>query len=285
MIWRDLPSLSALRAFECAARHGSLSAAAQELNVTHAAISQHLRAMADHFGTPLMQREGQKMVLTDAGKKLAEATHTGFARIAEAAEEIRRGGEERPVSLSTTPSFAEFWLMPRLADLWRTHPDLRLSITPEARLADLRSDGHDLAIRYGRGGWPGFSQEPLVPAHLVAVMAPELEGSPPEKLTWLIEATLPEAEQWARDSGLIGTESLIRHLPNQAMILAGARSGAGAAIVPDALAVGDLLTGALIRLPQSGNIDLNYHILHRPGVLRPTVRKVLRWLRSQAVKA
>lgn len=282
MDWRSIPSLAALRAFEAVVRLGSVSRAADELNVTHAAVSQHLRKLADELGEPLVIRDGGVMVATEAGAPLAAACSAGFAQIADAVHALRDSGGARPVRLTTTPSFAEFWLMPRLARLWRAYPDVRLSITPETGLSDLRSDGHDLAIRYGRGGWPGFEEERLLPADLAVVMAPSWVGTPTEDLPWLTETTAPEALNWGRAVGLITAESVVQELPNPAMVLAGARAGAGAGIVPIALAEADLNTGALTRLPMQSCGDLSYILLRRPGVMRSQVKDLIRWLRAEA---
>ena len=114
MNWRDLPSLAALRAFEVAARTGSYSAAAQELNVTHAAIAQHVRAVEAHLDTVLMVRDGRAMAPTEVGATLAAELSAGFRQIVEAVEAINADIEARPISVSVTPSFADNWLMPRL---------------------------------------------------------------------------------------------------------------------------------------------------------------------------
>ena len=110
MDWRDIPSLSALRAFEAAARLGSLSEAARALNVTHAAIAAHVRALETEFGQPLLRRSGRGMVPTQAGLELSRDLGSGFAEIAAGVRALKRGREDRPVILTTTPSFAENWL-------------------------------------------------------------------------------------------------------------------------------------------------------------------------------
>ncbi|MCL4676548.1 MAG: LysR family transcriptional regulator, partial [Pararhodobacter sp.] len=161
MDWRDIPSLASLRAFDALARHGSLSAAARALNVTHAAVSQHLRALEAEFGEPLARRDGQGMQLTEAGDELAAALAEGFARIAGGVTQLRSRNAARPVVVALTPSFAEAWLMPRMGRFWAAHPDIEVRLVPGVALTDLRRDGVDVAIRFGKGAWPELEAEPL----------------------------------------------------------------------------------------------------------------------------
>ena len=135
MNWKDIPSLAALRAFEALARHGSLSGAARELNVTHAAVSQHLRQLESALDEPLARREGQGMALTDAGRDLALALGEGFARIAEGVAQLRDRRAQRLVVVALTPSFAESWLMPRIGGFWSAHPEVEIRLAPSIALA------------------------------------------------------------------------------------------------------------------------------------------------------
>ena len=131
MDWRDIPSLPALRAFEAAARAGSFSAAARELNVTHAAIAQHVRAIESQLGTSLLIRSGKKMALTEAGTRLAQELSSGFGQIIAGVREAAFDAAGSPLKVTVTPSFADNWLMPRLCSFWERHPEITLSITPD----------------------------------------------------------------------------------------------------------------------------------------------------------
>ena len=141
-----LPSLSALRAFEAAARHQSLSAAARELNVTHAAIAQHVRQLEAELSEPLLYRAGRGVAPTEAGQQLARQLGEGFALIAEGVDTLRQQTAARPLAVSLTPSFAINWLMPRMGGFWQAHPDVMVSLTPNTALVDLRREGFDMAI-------------------------------------------------------------------------------------------------------------------------------------------
>lgn len=169
MKWHDIPSLAALRAFETAARHGSFSAAARDLNVTHAAIGQHVRALENHFGQSLMQRVGRGMAVTPDGRLLADRLSDAFGMIASATHDLLDQSKSRAIRVALTPSFASDWLMPRIGAFWDAHPDIEIELLPAGKLVDLRRDNVDVAIRYGKGGWAGSKSTKLMPAGHVAV--------------------------------------------------------------------------------------------------------------------
>jgi len=134
--WHEIPSLPALRAFEAAARHGSFSAAARDLNVTHAAIGQHVRALEDYYGQSLMHREGRGMTTTAEGHRLATALTEAFDQIASASADLMRQTAARALRVAVTPSFAANWLMPRIGHFWETHPEIELEIIPSMALVE-----------------------------------------------------------------------------------------------------------------------------------------------------
>lgn len=289
MNWRSIPSLAALRAFEAAARTGSLSAAARELNVTHAAIAQHVRTIESDLQTPLLNREGRGMALTDAGARLAATLTEGFGQIIAGVESILADAEERPISVSVTPSFAEYWLMPRFADFWAKHPNIPLSIMPSIEVVDLRRDGVDMAIRYGKGHWPGLEAISLVKADLTVVAAPSLlEGRTIESfadlngLPWLFETVHEEARRWITLSGIDLTSSLIKQVPTHGMVMSAVRAGKCLTVATSALVADDIEAGNLVALMQKQPKDLGYYLVHPKAVLSPRARTVKSWLLSAA---
>ena len=200
MDWRDIPSLSALRAFEAAARLGSFSAAARELNVTHAAIAQHVRALEAHFSVTLMAREGRAMCPTAEGRQLAQDLGEGFGTIAAGVRALIGSRRARPLQVTLTPSFAEAWLMPRIGQFWAQHPEVEVALIPSVSLIDLRRDGFDMAIRFGAADWPGLAVEPLVMSPFVVVAAPSLaqgrrlhEMGPLDGYRWFTSQVLARA--------------------------------------------------------------------------------------------
>ena len=130
MDWRSLPSLSALRAFAALAETGSFTRAGAALNVSHAAISQQVRALEERLGVALLPRDGRRGVLTPAGERLAAALEAGFGGIARAVDELTGADADRPLHVSTTPAFAANWLMPRLASFRHEHPEVELMLNP-----------------------------------------------------------------------------------------------------------------------------------------------------------
>ena len=289
MDWRHIPSLPALRAFETAARLGSYSAAARELNVTHAAIAQHVRTLEDHFGRPLMQRQGQKMHPTNEGERLASALSEGFSTIAKAAEDLLQREESRPLRIAATASFAENWLMPRIGGFWTAHPGVGLEIVPAADLVDLRRDGFDLALRYGRGDWPGLHAEPLVAAGHTIVAAPSLfPDARPEAMTdlkdmhWVLVGIRQEENLWLSANGLRHDDLKITYFDTGALVLQAVRAGHGISVHPWPIVSRDIDMGFLLPLFCEETSDLAYHIVTRPGHVSERTRLFVRWLRAQA---
>ncbi|RVT83434.1 LysR family transcriptional regulator [Rhodobacteraceae bacterium CCMM004] len=284
-----LPSLAALRAFSAAASEGGFSAAARELNVTHAAVAQHVRTLEAHFGVPLMVRAGRGMALTPEGEILAAGLSDGFGTIAAACRDLAAQGRDRPLRISTTPAFAGTWLMPRLVRFWTDHPEVRLEVVPDHRLADLRRDGFDAAIRYGRGPWPGVESERLIAADHVVVAptawAAKLSGATlPDLVThpWVLEVGRNEERLWAASRGLDLDRADVRELPSITLVLETVRSGYGLTIAPAPLVARERELGTILALHHDCGGDTAYHLLTRPGDTGPALKTFRRWLRREA---
>jgi LysR family glycine cleavage system transcriptional activator len=287
MIWRAIPSLAALRAFEAVARAGSFSAAARELNVTHAAIAQHVRTVETELKTTLVMRQGRGMALTDAGVQLAAALSDGFSQIIAGVEAITNDAETRPLTLSVTPSFAENWLMPRYADFWAKHPEIGLSIMPSIEVIDLRRDGIDMAVRYGKGDWPGLDATPLFKADFTVVGAPSLlkgrkiEGfADLNGLPWLFETVHKEARRWVLESDIDLSTSPINEVPTFGMVMAAVRSGKCLTVASSILVADDIKSGKLVALIQKQSKDLGYFIVTPKDVLSHRAKILKSWLLS-----
>lgn len=285
MDWRSIPSLSALRAFEAVARAGSHSGAARELNVTHAAIAQHVRALEAELNTVLLVREGRGMALTDTGRQLAASLSDGFGHIIAGVQNIVDCNEDRPIALSVTPSFAENWLMPRFADFWAKHPDIPLSIQPSMDVIDMRRDGIDLAVRYGRGDWDGVEATPLLKADFTVVAAPSLIAGRDVKtfqdldgLPWLFETVHKEARAWVMESGLDPAKSPVNEVATFGMVMSAVRSGKCLSVVSSALVADDIASGNLISLMQRHPEGIGYYIVHPKGVISACTKIVKKWL-------
>jgi LysR family glycine cleavage system transcriptional activator len=156
---RQLPPLNGLRAFEAAARHLSFTKAADELNVTQAAISHQIRGLEERLGVQLFIRRNRALLLSESGQAYLPALREAFDTIANATEKLQRRDEGGPLLVSTTASFATKWLVPRLATFQQLHPGIEVQISTGVGLVDFQRDTVDVAIRWGLGSWPGVSSE------------------------------------------------------------------------------------------------------------------------------
>ncbi|HOZ34434.1 MAG TPA: LysR substrate-binding domain-containing protein, partial [Tabrizicola sp.] len=230
--WRTLPSLTALRAFAATADTRSFSQAARALNVTHAAVSQQVRALEDDLGRSLVQRDGRGVSLTTDGEQLHDALGEGFAAIQRGVEALRAGEVDRPVRVTLTASFAAQWLMPRLKGFWERHPDIGLSLHPDARVVDLHRERMDLGIRYGNGDWPGLDSTRLAAAGLVIAGAPSLLGGREtlsleemREMDWVLTRNWSEQDAYLRRLGLDPGALSRTDVSGEELAIAAARQG------------------------------------------------------------
>jgi len=288
MDWLSLPPLTALRAFAALAETGGTAAAGARLNVSHAAVSQQIKQLEAHMGLVLVDRSGRNLRLTAEGQELADALALGFGAIARAVDTLCQQSSERPLQISTTPSFAAHWLMPCLGDFRHRHPEIDLMIDPTPRLVTLEPGGIDIAVRYGAGDWPGLEAELLFSSPIVAVAAPRLvEGrrieSPADlaDLPWLQEFGTNEASDWLRRRGVTRERGAGQVQVPGNLLLDGLRDGQGVAVTVLDWVRQDIAAGRL-RLLFQDHEDSGYHVVTRSGVLRPAARTFLVWLRRMA---
>lgn len=172
-----LPPLDALRAFDAAARHLSFTRAAEELHVTQSAISKQVAALEAALDSRLFARHTRSMTLTAAGERLLRATESAFAELRAAAAELR-AGDDPVVTLATTPAFATFWLIPRLADFRRQHPGVDIRLSADTRIVDLDRGGFDAGVRYLEDRLAPPDALRLFGETVVAVASPRLLARP-----------------------------------------------------------------------------------------------------------
>jgi len=286
--WRNIPSLTALRAFAATAELRSFSQAARVLNVTHAAVAQQVRALEDQLGRPLVQREGRGVSLTTDGEQLAEAVGEGFGAIQRGLEALRAGEADRPVRVSLTASFAAQWLMPRLKDFWHQYPDIGLSLHPDSKVVDLHRERMDLAIRYGNGDWPGVETTYLTSARLVIAGAPSLIGDHDPtvqemaEMDWVLARNWAEQDAYLRQLGLEPTTLSSTDISSEELALAAARQGLGLVVESVALIESDVTEGRLRIVHESREKLPAYFIVVLPGPKRAAARAFLKWLKSQS---
>jgi LysR family glycine cleavage system transcriptional activator len=156
-----LPSLNGLCAFEAAARHGSFARAAADLHVTKSAVSHRIRRLEEQLGVPLFTRRTRGLVLTPEGQAYLPDVRAAFANLRAATVDLLRPQRGHILKVSATPTLAAKWLVPRLAGFNAEHPGIDVRINTSMRLVDFAREGMDMAIRYGRGVWPGLRTDRL----------------------------------------------------------------------------------------------------------------------------
>ncbi|MBO9401387.1 LysR family transcriptional regulator [Shimia sp. R9_3] len=289
MDWSALPSLSALRAFEAAARHQSLSAAARELNVTHAAIAQHVRQLEAELSEPLLYRSGRGVATTEAGQQLARQLSEGFSIISEGVDALRQQTNARPLAVSLTPSFAINWLMPRMGGFWQAHPEVTVSLTPNSALIDLRRDGFDMAIRFGDGQWPGLESTLLTRGEFWVVASPTLlvgqtlnTMQDVSHLPWLMENHMLELRRVIEDADLDLSTIDLTVLETNELVISASLAGLGVSVHPRSLVERDVAAGTLTHICSLMREELGYHIVTLPGRNSPNLRIFRKWLMKAA---
>lgn len=158
---RKLPPLTALTTFEAVARLSSFTRAASELGVTQAAVSRQIHLLEETVGSPLFRRLHRRVELTEKGKALSSASTQALNLIADTLADITAQDSSNELAISATISFSHFWLLPRIASFSRAHPEIKLRIITQDKLASLDNDEVDIAIRYGNGAWPDGQAELL----------------------------------------------------------------------------------------------------------------------------
>lgn len=171
---RSLPPLNALRAFESAARHLSFTSAANELNVTPAAISHQVKALEEHLGVILFHRLTRALRLTDAGQVALPKLKQGFDNLAQGVGQMRAHSDSEELIISVSPAFGSMWLMPRLEKFRVLHPNIEIRIDGTDHLVDLAQDNADVAVRYGSGDYRKVRTELLFNQLNIPVCSPAL---------------------------------------------------------------------------------------------------------------
>jgi LysR family transcriptional regulator, glycine cleavage system transcriptional activator len=179
---RRLPPLNALRVFEVAARIGSYAAAANELGLTHGAVSRQISALERWMGRPLFVRSGRRMIATPVGRAFAAEVSLSFDRVTAAAEACGRPGSRRILRVSAPSSFAMRWLIPRLVTFHADHPDIEVAITTVSTVNEELRGGFEVAIRRGsarHNAWPQHSASHILDDVDTLIMSPSLFAQRP----------------------------------------------------------------------------------------------------------
>ncbi len=289
---RRLPPLNALPSFEAAARHLSFSRAADELGVTHGAVSRAVRNLEDHLSVQLMIRATRSVRLTPIGASFAAEIRGVLEHLASATS-AATGQTSGIVSVSTIDSFAARWLMPRLSRFRRTHGDIDVRVAMSERLTDFVSDGIDIAVRCGGGQYPGLSAELLMKEDHFPVCSPKLlKGrhtlrTPADlaRHTLLHDVFTVDWAMWLQSAGIdtVDPHRGPTFLSSDHAIQAAVR-GEGVVLGRSALIADDLAAGRLVRpFELSLPAGFAYYVVYPPRALqRPSVKAFRDWLMAEA---
>lgn len=297
---RRLVHLNALRAFEATARLGSFVDAATELDVTPAAVGQQVRMLEEYFATALFDRQGKKLVLSEAARSVFPDIRDAFDRLAQATDRLRDTRRGPLVTVTLPPSFAAKWLIPRIEGFRLAHPDVDLRLDTTDRLVDLTRENIAVGIRYGSAGrYPGLEASLLLSEEVFPVCSPSLitrvrKLREPDDLAHfkLIHDTTMEAHSnfptWAT---WLKTARARRVDPrpglrinSSIMSLQAAIDGQGIALGRSVITAGDLREGRLIRpLRPACATNYSYYLVYPSGVpLSRAASAFCDWLKKQA---
>ena len=294
-----LPPLSALRAFEAAARHVSFSKAADELNVTPAAVSHQIHALEQDLGVRLFHRLNRSIELTASAQMLLPGLTEAFAGIQSSVRRLRAHNDTGTLTVTASPSFAANWLVLRLHRFQDLCPQIDVRISATDELVELTKGDFDVAVRYGTGRYPGLDVELLFTNEVFPACSPQLltAGPPlrtPDDLSLhnLIhdqaierDPLVPTWPMWLKAAG-------VKNIPaagglrfnNIHLALDAAIAGHGVVLAYSTIAAADLAAGRLVRLFSLALPDqFAYYIVTAPGALeRPKVTAFRNWLRREA---
>ncbi|SDT13884.1 transcriptional regulator, LysR family [Halopseudomonas xinjiangensis] len=255
---RDMPSLNALRSFEAAARLESVSRAADELNVTHGAVSRQLRSLEEELGVALFEKSGRGLKLTDSGRRLRDACAQAFGDLRDACTAVRQAQAQAPFLLACPGSLLARWFIPRLDRLNRELPQLNLHLSASEAELDPRRPGVTATLLFAAPPWPAdLVAYPLLAERIGPVFSPRLpsaqrlQGSPAEALLGepLLHTTSRQTAwlDWATNTGLdpahLRQGQGFEHLY---YLLEAALAGIGVAIAPELLVADDIAAGRLV---------------------------------------
>jgi LysR family glycine cleavage system transcriptional activator len=289
---RKLPNLVALRTFEAAARHQNFSRAAEEIHVTHGAVSHQIRSLEQDLGALLFARNGKRLSITPQGERFAQVVRNALQEIGAAAAVLRADTRQKRLTVSALPSFAARWLAPRLGKFIEQHPDTELVLQSSGQLHDLVRDSIDVGIRFGAGNYPGLVVERLMGDSYYPVVSPAYAGGhlphlaqqlTPDQLLRSDEPWLP----WFQAAGLALAEpSGGVRFQDLSLLIRSALDGDGIALVRHVVATQEIASGELVRLFDVAVKSPNDYYLACPAdaLRKPQVQAFRDWLLDEVRK-
>ncbi len=298
---RQIPPLNPLRAFEVAARHLSFTRAADELFVTPSAVSHQIKTLEESLGIPLFVRDAKALSLTAAGKAYLPGVQEAFKQLAYATHQLHQSQGVPSLKINLPPTFAEKWLIPRMRRFMEKHPDIDLKISTSKHMVDFTREDFDLAVRYGRGVYPGLYSELCLPVEVFPVCSPALLQGPHPLRTAadLRHHTLlhdestyddvsnPNWAMWCAHAGItdVDTTRGPSFWPSHLVITAAA-DGLGVALAKKHWVAKDLADGVLVRpfgvaLP----VEFSYYIVFPQERARDArILAFVAWVREELAR-
>ena len=286
--------LLALRAFVETGRHGSQKSAAEAMGVTPGAVSQQIRQLQERVGCELFVRTRQGLQLTNTGTQVYPALLRAFEQIESSLASLEEMHARQTLTVSTVPSFAASWLVPRLGKFTALHPAIEIRVEASPRLVDLRRDKVDIAIRHGLGHYPGLDASHLMAPALIPVAAPALLSKGPrinEPADCLAYPLLQDSDRsdwrlWLEALG-VQDDARIERGPafdDDFLLIRAAEAGQGIALMRDIYAREEIASGRLaIALDKPWPTAFAYYAVTLPGAAEHTsIARFLAWLHSEA---
>ena len=288
-----LPNLNALRAFMAAGRTLSFTQAAQDLNVTQAAVSHQIKTLEEQLGFRLFRRVHRGLRLTDAGQAYLPEVTQAFERLAAATERLQTRDATGVLNVSVLPSFAAKWLVPRLMHFQARHPEIDVRVSAKNEAVDFNHEDIDLAIRFGKGVYPGLEAVPLLDERVFPVCSPALAERPPglnrpEDLRHQVLLHDDMTVSWAEWLKAAGVEDIDAtrgpFFSDSSMLVSAAVEGLGVALGRSTLADGDIRAGRLVRpFDLSLVTEFGYFIVYpERRAERPKIIAFRDWLLKEA---
>jgi LysR family transcriptional regulator, glycine cleavage system transcriptional activator len=274
------PPLSSLRGFEAAARLGSFHKAADELSLTQSAISQQIRSLEAYLEQPLFYRSGRSVSLTDAGHDLLSTTQAMLQQLAVGIRRLGQYQKPNQLVLNTTPAFARHWLLPRLGELRREHPQIDLWLFTTDAVPDMANQTIDIAVRDDISSQAECSFKVLRADRLYPACHPDLLAVPTQQRTTLHGEREMDWSHWAVEAGIdVGQQDQGLNFSDPGLLLDAVCSGLGIALVSQLLSQDARDKGLLQPLVDGTIRGPNWAMLtHRDSENEPMARSFSQWL-------
>jgi len=290
---RFLPSHAILRSFECAARLESFTKAAEELHLTQSAVSRQVKELEQIIGVDLFRRVGRQVVLSEAGRNLSNDLATDLENIRQSVLRAISAGERgKSMRIATLPTFANRWLIPRLAEFSQLYPDITINLATRLKPFDMTKERFDLAIHFGLDDWPNTKMVRIFEEEMIAVYSSDFqrkynitESGQLKNLPLLHLETRPTAwRDWFKISDNSDQSAYPgRQFDQFSMLIAGAVASLGAALLPKYLIEKELVTGSLVQLGKTSlKTNKSYFVVTPAGGRKPHVEAFSKWIKSAA---